>query len=64
MNPKSKRPKLKTAFKRFQQLPSLLPENEAGQPVDESKAQIQQLPSIVARPTPPAGASGLRTLAE
>jgi hypothetical protein len=64
MNPKSKRPKLKTAFKRFQQLPSLLPEHDARQPVDESKDQVQKLPDVVALPRPAAGASGLRTLAE
>lgn len=64
MNPKLKRPKLKAALKRFQQLPLVLPETDSRQALDESKAQVQKLPSVVAISAAAGRELGLETRVE
>src|SRR5258705_7955257 len=64
MNPKSKRPKLNSAFKSVQRLPWLLPKTHARRPISESPDR-QPVPSQAAASfTPPPGAPGLQSLAE
>jgi len=64
MNPKLKRPKLKAALKRFQQLPSLLPEPDPQQPPEESAGQPPTRPRVAAMSTSSGNAVGLQMMAE
>jgi hypothetical protein len=55
---------LKAAFKRFQELPSLLPETDPQQSLDENKTHVQKLPSVVAMSAAAARHQALETRVE
>ena len=59
-----KRPKLKAALKRFQKLPSLLPETDAQQPPEESAGEQPTRPHVVVMSASTSNAVGLQTMAE
>jgi len=64
MNPKLKRPKLKAALKRFQKLPSLLPETDPQQPPEESAGKPLTRPYVAAMSASSGDAVGLQMVAE
>jgi hypothetical protein len=64
MNPKTNKPKLKAAFKRFQPLPSLLLETDPQHRRNRCAGQARALPDVMVLVTPAASELSVRPLAE